>query len=101
MTYKIVVTDTYSLEYEKILKYLTSILKEKSAAKNLNDEIDHIVGLISTNPNLFGLSINNELKKRKYHLVTVANYLILYKVQDDKVFISHIFHQTQDYANLV
>lgn len=101
MTYKIVVTDTYSLEYEKILKYLTSMLKEKSAAKNLNDEIDNIVGLISTNPNLFGLSLNKELKKRKYHKVTVANYLILYKVIDNKVFLSHIFHQSQDYANLV
>ena len=101
MTYKIVVTDTYSLEYEKILKYLISILKEKSAAKNLNDEIDHIVGLISTNPNLFGLSLNKELKKRKYHKVTVENYLILYKIKDNKVFLSHIFHQSQDYANLV
>lgn len=101
MTYKIVVTDTYSLEYKKILNYLINVLKEKSAAKNLNDEIDHIVELISTNPNLFGLSLHKELKKRKYHKVTVANYLILYKVQDNKIFLSHIFHQTQDYANLV
>lgn len=101
MIYKIIVTDSYSNEYKKILKYLTIDLKEKNAAKNLNDEVDHIIGLISSNPNLFGLSLNKKLRKRKYHKVTVENYLILYKVIDNKVFLAHIFHQSQDYANLI
>lgn len=101
MKYKIRVTNTFAAEYKNVIKYFPEILKEKSAAKNLNDEFIRIVNLIESNPNLFALSKEKELKKRHYHKVNVNNYLVLYKVSKQEIFLAHIFHQSQDYAKLV
>ena len=51
--------------------------------------------------NLFGLSRIPELAAHGFRPVLVNNYVALIVIKEETVYVAHVFHQTQDYANLV
>lgn len=101
MTYKCEISNEAKLDYRGIVNYLVSVLGNKQAARDFADEFNSKIALISKNPQLYSLSCLPELKTREYRAVLVRNYVMLYKIDGDKVIIAHIFHQTQNYAYLV
>jgi len=42
-----------------------------------------------------------ELAEKGYRAVLLGSYIMLYTFEDETVYIAHIFHQRQDYAQLV
>ena len=101
MAYKVVFDDSAIVEYVEIVDYLVATKSSKTAAKNFVDKMQKILSLIEANPENFGLIKFKQFKKLGFHKVNINNYLMLYKVKSNKVYIKHIFHQSQDYANLV
>lgn len=101
MAYKLVVLYTAKIEYCSILNYIANILQDKKAVKNFYYEFNRIISLLRNNPNLFSISQFEELSINGYHKANVNNYLILYKIEKQTIYIAHIFHQMQDYGKLV
>ena len=47
------------------------------------------------------LSRFDVLARLGYHTVLIKGYVALYFIEDGSVVIAHLFHQSQDYANIV
>lgn len=47
------------------------------------------------------LSRFKPLARLGYHTVLVKGYIVLYFKEKEEVIIAHLFHQSQDYANIV
>ena len=101
MAYKVVFDESAIVEYVEIVDYLVATKSSKTAAKNFVAEMQKILDLIAANPDNFGLIKIKQLRKLGFDKVNINNYLMLYKVKSNKINIKHIFHQSQDYANLV
>ena len=100
MIYKLVITDTAKKDYRNILNYFDKIIQDRKALDNIVSEFRKIADLVVENLDLFGLSRGDSLNLKNYHKVNINKYLMLYKVDENNIYIIHIFHQLQDYAKL-
>jgi plasmid stabilization system protein ParE len=88
-------------DYERIVEYLCVSLQSPKAAKNFEKEFLRVICAACEQPKLFSLSRHAMLAEKGYRALHVNNYVVLYKSHKDKLVITHIFHQSQDYARLV
>jgi plasmid stabilization system protein ParE len=101
MPYKLIVLDSAYAEIDNIAHYIKVNLGSPIAASDFLDELFYQLNLVCENPYIFAVSNFPKLKALSYRVFFVKKYIGLYKVVEDAVVFAHIFHQTQDYANLV
>ncbi|MGI6221909.1 MAG: type II toxin-antitoxin system RelE/ParE family toxin [Coriobacteriales bacterium] len=101
MAYSCKILETARLELENIARYLVVDAGSPKAAGDFLDEFDRLVEDLAVHPLRFALSRMPELAAQGYRCALVGSYAILFKVVEDVVYIAHIFHQRQDYAQLV
>ena len=101
MAFNLVISSAAKNEYEAIAAYLAETVCNPKAAAEFCDEFDWQLSLVCEMPYMRSLSHLPELAALGYRSVCVGNYVILYKVMEDMVYVAHIFHQRQDYARLV
>ena len=98
--YEVVILETAESEIGSIISYMANILKSLQAAANFMAELDRQIELIKSNPDIFAHSALPELAAKNYHVSFVNNYIMLYTVRKERIYITHVFHQTQEYAKL-
>lgn len=101
MTYEVVVLASAGREFREIIDYLARILASPRAARELVEDFEQTIDMLRSNPELFALSRLPELAAKGYRSFPVKNYLVIYTLRKKTVYISHIVHQTQDYARLI
>lgn len=101
MTYKVEILSEAQMEIREIVEYLAKVLKNPQAAIGFIEEFQNQADLIRSNPEIFAVSRVVELAAKGYRAAFIKNYVMLYTVRYDTVFIAHIFHQRQDYFRLV
>lgn len=101
MAYRRIILNEAQREYRSIVAYLAETLGSEQAALHFIEEFDRQFALVAENPFLHALSRMPELAARGYRSMLVGSYLALHKIDGDAVVIAHVFHQSQDYANLV
>lgn len=101
MAYRAVILDEAQREYLAIVSYLADVLKSPQAAAGFMDEFERQLNFVRDNPEIHALSRMPELAARGHRPMLVNNYIALYKLEGDMVVVTHIFHQSQDYARLV
>lgn len=101
MTYKLVITRETEREYEQIVAYLAKTLGSRQAASHFISSFAEKIELVRQNPKSYPPSHLPELAAQGYRSMAVMRYVALFKIKDGHVFITHIFHQSQDYARLV
>ncbi len=84
MTYKIFVTQNFELDLDAALSYSSDKLMNPVAAKNLLQLTEKAVSQIGENPTLYALYHDERLSKKGYHFVTVKNYLIFYRIDENE-----------------
>lgn len=90
--YKILWTDHALSELENTIIYLEENWTEREL-KNFSHELDHIIELISKNPELFQISG----KRNNVRRVVVAKFNTLYyRIKNDSVEILSFFSNRQD-----
>lgn len=97
--YKVTIQDTAIKEFDNIVEYL-STYSERAAMKFKEDWYACIESLKDGIVE-HGLSRFENLSGAGYHSVLIGDYVLLFFKTEDTKTISHIFHQKQDYANLV
>ena len=88
MDYKVVVTSDAEEDLDRFLQYL---LFEK---KNTLNCLKNVAGSLS-------LCENQRLRALGYHRINFLRhrYFMLYRIEENTVFIDDIFHELQDYEN--
>lgn len=82
-------------------RYIVENFGERNAAEDLLDEFDSFTERVSLFPYLYPLCADEDLAARGIRKALIKNYVALYEVLDNKVFVIGFFHQSQDYAKFV
>ena len=99
MAYEVYIQGTATEEFERIVEYLSQF-SDKAATKFKQDWYSSINslkdGIIE-----YRLSRFENLAMKGFHSLLFNNYVMLYLEEDNSRYIAHIFHQKQNYAELV
>lgn len=81
--------------------YIAVKFGEPRAALALLEEFDEFVERVSDFPDIYPLCADETLADRGIRKALIKNYVALYEILDEKIFVIGFFHQSQDYAKLV
>lgn len=101
MAYKVVETDAVRDELVRTLDYLEFVLFEPSFAKKLAGAYLEFLGNIKSFPAMYPEARDSRLRAAGYRKASLLGYVVLYLVKGDTVAVVHLFHQSQDYAQLI
>lgn len=85
----------------EIAEYLMGSLKNPSAARRFLDELEGVVSTLERTPEAFAILTEPRLGALGYRKIPFMNYVALFRTESNRVYITHLFHQSQDYARLV
>lgn len=103
MDYKVVLTEDAEADLDQFVRYLLFIKKSEQAASNVLDDFEvtkrslaHVAGSLHD-------CGNPRLKKLGYKRINFLShrYFMLYRIEGDKAIVDNIFHELQDYENLM
>lgn len=101
MDYKIVLARGAEEDLDRFVAYLMYEKKSEQAARNLLDDFEVTkTSLISVAGSL-KLCDNPKLRELGYHRINFLShrYFMLYRIENDTVYVDNIFHELQDYEN--
>lgn len=101
MACEVIVAKQASDDLDTALLYLKQSLFAPDAAKSLLDAFAEFVDSVAEFPLMYPVSDEPRLNSRGYRKALLEGYVALYMVDDQKVYVLHLFHQSQDYAALV
>lgn len=101
MGYEVVWTDTYERELLEVIRYHIEVLKSPAAAKALLPEIENAIDLLAVSPGLKAVSSKRPFEALELREWYIKNYVLVYRSDDSRVYIEHLFHQSQDYERMV
>ena len=101
MAYRVVETDAVRDELVRTLDYLEFALLEPLFAKKLVKAYLEFLGNIKSFPAMNPEARDSRLRAAGYRKAGLLGYVVLYLVEGDAVTVVHLFHQSQDYAQLV
>ena len=97
---KVTVTDMATQQLELITEYLSVF--GPATARSFALEYDRIWKLLADGTVELPLARDSKLAQAGYRFALIKNYILLYRViTPDEILITHVFHQSQDYAKLV
>lgn len=98
--YKVIVSDRAKRMLGTHIRFMAQVSKEAAAAKK--KEIMVAMRSLSHMPQRFPFFEELYITPNKYHKMFVEKwYLVLYQIQDDKVYVDYILDCRKDYSWLV
>ncbi len=103
MNYNLVITKPAEKDLADILQYISKDLSAPKAANDLLDDILKCYDNISLNPLMYALCDNDRLKSKKYRKAVIKNYIMLYRIDEEKqiIYIMRFIYGRRDYINLL
>jgi plasmid stabilization system protein ParE len=84
MGFKLIVSKEAHMDIEGIVHYIAVMLGNPSAAAGFLDDVDRSYCAVIDNPYMYNFCNNVRLKKEGYRKIIIKNYLILYRIDDEK-----------------
>ena len=103
MDYKGVVTVDAEEDLNNYIRYLLIVKKNEQAAKNVLDDFEATVQSLKRVAGSLKLCDNPRLRKLGYRRINFLShrYFMMYRIDEDVVFVDNIFHELQDYENIM
>ena len=103
MAYNLIVTDEMDKLLENCVNYILRKFKNEQAASHLLDEVEKIYDEIEDNPGIYPVSADPFLAALTYHEAVLRdmNYKIIYKYDDETVYILGIYHDLENYVDKI
>lgn len=100
MAYKPIITEHAEELIDQLVSHLLHQFQNEQAAIHLLDELDRLYDRLEENPFQFPYSPDTYLSARGYReeIITRMNYLLIYAVQNECVYILGVFHQLENYS---
>ena len=101
MDYKVVVTDEAEEDLNQFIQYLLFAKKNKQAARNVLDDFEDTVKRLKYVASSLKICDNPHLQSFGYRRINIQQhrYFMLYRIENDVVYVDDIFHELQDYEN--
>ncbi len=99
MSYKVLLQKTAIKEFEDITKYLSR--NDRKAALLFKRDWYTAIESLRDGVVSYRLSRFDQLSEAGYHSLILNNYVLLYLEEENVRTVAHVFHQSQDYSNLV
>lgn len=103
MSYKVVITSETERDLEHFIKYLLEVKQNRQAAKNVLDDFELTVKKLENVAGALRYCENSKLLELGYKRINFAahRYFLLYRVVDGVAFVDKMFHDLQDYENII
>ena len=102
MGYKVVVTSDAEKDFDRFIQYLLFEKKNVQAAQSVLNDFEATKKSLVQVAESLKLCENPRLQMFGYRRINFLShrYFMLYRIEEDIVFIDNIFHELQDYENL-
>ena len=103
MGYRVVMMEGAEEDLDRFVAYLLFEKKNEQAARNLLDDFEKTKISLSNVAESLRLCDNPKLKELEYRRINFLShrYFMLYRIEENTVFVDNIFHELQDYENLM
>lgn len=101
--YKLAVSELAHEDLRSIIKYINDELSAPGAASAFADEVEQCYTRIKNNPLVYSVCSDERLAKEGYRRALVKNYILVYKVDEEKnvANIYRFFYGAEDYLNKI
>ena len=101
MDYKIVLMRDAAEDLDRFVTYLLFEKKSEQAARNLLNDFEVTIVSLKNVAGSLKLCDNPKLRELGYRRINFLyhRYFLLYRIEDDIVYVDNIFHELQDYEN--
>ncbi len=101
MDYKIVMSKGAEEDVDRFVTYLLFEKKSEQAARNLINDFEATKINLTNVAESLKLCDNPKLRELGYHRINFLShrYFMLYRIENDTVYVDNIFHELQDYEN--
>lgn len=101
MDYKVFVTKDAEEDLEHFVNYLVVEKKNLQAARNVLNDYDATIETLKHVAGSLKLCDNPELRQLGYRRINFLNhrYFMMYRIEDNVVYVDNIFYELQDYED--
>lgn len=101
MDYKVVMMEGAEEDLERFVTYILFEKKSEQAAENLLNDFEATKVSLSRVAGSLKLCDNPRLKELGYRRINFLShrYFMLYRIEENTVFVDNIFHELQDYES--
>ena len=99
--YTIKYLPSFDKEFNEILYYITYVLQNKIAAKNLLKSVNSTIIKRSINPENFKIYRSNKKRKYNFYKINIKSFTIFYTVRNNTMEIVHILYNKRNFNNLI
>ena len=101
MTCRYVFLESAKEELDEVAAYILAETGSKQVTRNFLESIQQVIDITCEFPTMHAVSRMSELAGLGYRVMFAGSYVLLYTIEDDVLFIAHVFHQRQDYTHLI
>ena len=100
--FEVIFTDDAKAQLQNILDHLFFKLNNAQAAYNVEQDMKQTTQMLSHIAGSLKLCENPRLRVLGYRTIHFKrhNYFMLYRIQDNTVYVDAVYHDLQDYENL-
>ncbi len=101
--YKVIITRSAKAQFAQILRYLRQNLGNEQAAVNVKEDMEETRARLPYVAGSLKLCDDPALKALGYRTIHLKRhrYFLLYRIIDDMVRVDGIYHDLQDYENIL
>lgn len=101
MTYNVIVTQAAEDQLDAILDHVLRQFKNKQAARAILRDVEKTYEKLTYMADTLAFCNDPYLVAKKYRkcILETHNYLLLYQIQGNNVYINGIFHMLEDYPS--
>lgn len=103
MEYKVVLTSTAKIQFKNIINYLLYEVGNQQAATNVINDFDNTISRLAHVAGSLKLCGDEILRAKGYRTIHFKKhqYLMVYTLDEDVAYIEGIYHDLQDYENVL
>ncbi len=103
MSYKVIITSDAENDLERSIRYLLEVKKSRQAAQNVLDDFEITVKKLENAAGSLRYCEHPKLSELGYKRInfTAHRYFMLFRVDGNTAIVDKIFHELQDYENII
>ena len=101
MGYKLIESKRSKIHLEELVRYLLFKIENSQAAEHLLKEVEEVYLRLEENPEQFPYCQDDYLRKKNYRkaVLSTMNYTVVFKIEESKVYVIGIFHDSENYSD--
>ena len=103
MQFNVELSELAEKQYDTILSYISNVLKNPQALESIMDDFDDTIGTLERVADTLGFCKSKRLKEMGLRKIGFARhrYLLVYRIKGNQVIVEGMYHELQDYENLM